>query len=331
MTQSESDSRQDQPAGSSTASPRMLITGANGMIGHALRAAALVRDWETVPIQRPLSGKTLRKTPASPGTVLWEPTAAQPFADLEALEGFDVAVHLSGANVAGHRWTPEYRKTILESRTLTTGALALALARLRRPPAVLLAASATGFYGSRGDEELTEGSSAGKGFLSEVCDLWEAAASPAVAAGIRVVHMRFGVVLTPFGGALRQMLPVFRMGLGGRLGSGRQWMSWIALEDLLEAVFHCATRTEMTGPVNVVTPQPVRNSEFARALASALHRPALLPVPGLGLRTIFGEMADETLLASCRAVPARLLQSSFQFAEPEIGGALTRMLARSAG
>ncbi len=311
----------------SKSTPRLLITGANGMIGHALRASAAARGADAVPAQRPLRDrKDAGQAPASPETILWEPEAAQPFADLEQLEGFDAVVHLAGANLAARRWTPEYKKTILESRTQPTGALALTLARLQKPPRVLVCASATGFYGSRGDEVLTEESAQGKGFLSEVCAAWENAAAPAVSAGIRVVHLRFGVVLTPFGGALKQMLPLFRAGLGGRLGSGKQWMSWVTLDDLLEAVFHTIEHEQLRGPVNVAAPEPVRNVEFTRALGAALRRPAVLPAPAFALRAAFGEMADEALLASCRAVPKTLEASGFRFAEQRMDGALNKML-----
>lgn len=307
---------------------RLLITGANGMIGHALLAAAARRGDHAVPVQRPAQSGAL---PAAPGTILWQPEAAQPFADLAQLEDFDAVIHLAGANISAHRWTPEYKKTIINSRTSTTGALALALARLRRPPRVLLSASATGFYGSRGDDVLTEASTAGGDFLAGVCQAWENAASPAVAAGIRVVYLRFGVVLTPFGGALKQMLPIFRVGLGGKLGGGRQWTSWITLEDLLQAVFHVAEHDEISGPVNVVAPQPVRNADFTRALGQALHRPAFLPVPAIALRAVFGEVADGALLTSCRAIPEKLAGSNFKFNTPEIGEALQGMLAKAEG
>ena len=308
---------------------RLLITGANGTIGHALCAAAQSCGIEAVPVQRPMRQKNGEgKAPASPETILWEPEASQPFADLERLEGFDAVVHLAGANISAHRWTGDYKKTILESRTLPTGALALALARLRQPPRVLLTASATGIYGSRGDELMTEESAPGTGFLSEVCQEWEKAAAPAVSAGMRVAHLRFGVVLTPFAGALKQMLPLFRACLGGPLGSGRQWMSWIVLEDLLQAVFHTLEHEELNGPINVVAPDPVRNAEFTKALGRALHRPAILPAPAFALRAAFGPMADEALLASCRAAPAKLQASGFLFRDPEIAGALARMLAQ---
>ncbi len=321
-----------QQAGATPSPPgkrtrRLLITGANGMIGHALRAAARARGVETVPVQRPIRPGKSGQAPASPDTILWEPGAAHPFADLDQLEGFDAVVHLAGANVADRRWTPAYKKTILDSRTLPTGALALSLARLQQPPRVLLSASAIGYYGSRGDEVITEASGHGAGFLAEVCEAWEGATAPATAAGIRVAHLRFGVVLTPYGGALKKMLPLFRAGLGGRLGGGRQWMSWITLGDLLAAVFHLLDHPELTGAVNVVAPEPVRNAELTRALGAALRRPAFLPAPAFALRQAFGQMAEESLLSSCRVTPARLCASGFQFGDATIGGALGKMLA----
>lgn len=303
---------------------RVLITGATGMIGHALRAACAARGIEAVPIQR--SGQQ----PAGANVIFWEPKAANPFSDLSQLEGFDAVVHLAGANLSAKRWTPEYKKIIVESRTLTTGALALSLARLQRPPRVLLSTSATGFYGDRGDEELTEASAKGAGFLAETCEAWESAAAPAVSAGIRVVHPRFGVVLTPFGGALKQMLPLFRLGLGGRLGNGREWMSWITLGDLLSGLFHVLHTEQLVGPVNFVAPEPVRNSTFTKALGQALHRPAIFPAPALALRAAFGQMADEALLASCRAIPSRLQSSGFRFGHAQIGPALNSLLAQDA-
>ncbi len=312
----------------STKPKRILITGANGMIGHALRAFAAARGIQAIPVQRPLRGDAKAQAPASPNAILWEPDAAQPFADLERLEGFDAVVHLAGANISAHRWSAQYKQVIRNSRTLPTGALSLALARLQQPPKVLLSASATGFYGSRGDEVLTEDSGPGTGFLTDVCKEWENATAPARIAGIRVVHMRFGVVLTPFGGALRQMLPVFRAGLGGQLGNGRAWLSWIALEDLLAATLHAMEHDELIGPVNVVSPNPVRNAEFTRALAAALKRPAIVPVPAFALQAAFGRVANEALLASCRAEPAKLSSSGFAFADPDIGGALAKMLRR---
>ncbi len=326
MTPPESSAAPSAPS-SNPSRKRILITGANGMIGHALRAFCSARGVEAVPVQRPLHGDAKGQAPAGPDTILWEPEAAQPFADLERLEGFDAVVHLAGANISAHRWSASYKQVIRNSRTLPTGALALALARLQKPPKVLLCASATGFYGSRGDEVLTEDSGPGKGFLADACKDWESASAPARIAGIRVVHLRFGVVLTPYGGALKQMLPLFRAGLGGKLGGGHAWMSWIALEDLLGAVLHAMDHDELIGPLNVVAPNPVRNAEFTHALASALKRPAVMPVPAFALRAAFGPVADEALLASCRAVPAKLGASGFAFPNPDIEGALGKMLA----
>ena len=294
------------------------------MIGHALLAEAAARGHNAIPIQRPAKSSSTQAARA--GTILWDPEAVHPFADLEMLEGMDAVVHLAGANVAAHRWTPAYKRHICESRTQPTSALALVLARLQRPPKVLVSASATGFYGTRGEEVLTEEAPSGEGFLCKVCDAWEHATAPAEAAGIRVVHARFGVVLSPFGGALKQMLPLFRMGLGGRLGNGQEWMSWIALEDLLKALFWTMEHEGLQGPVNMSSPQPVRNTEFTKALAAAVHRPAVLPAPAFALRAAFGEMANEMLLTSCRVVPAKLQESGFVFGQPEIGAALAGML-----
>ncbi len=307
----------------------LLVTGANGTIGHALCAAARTQGMRAVAVQRPARGSGAGQVPADPETILWEPGASQPFADLEQLEGFDAVIHLAGANISAHRWTPEYKKTVLNSRTQPTGALALTLARLRRPPKAFLAASATGFYGARGEEVLTEDSLAGRGFLAEVCQAWEEAAAPAVAAGMRVAHMRFGVVLTPYGGALKQMLPLFRMGLGGKLGSGKAWQSWVTLDDVLAAVLHIAATPALSGPINVVAPNPVRNEEFTRALGAALHRPAILPAPAFALKLAFGQLADEALLASCRALPAKLEASGFRFRQPGIEAAFAHLLQGS--
>ncbi|MGB8260064.1 MAG: TIGR01777 family oxidoreductase, partial [Terracidiphilus sp.] len=214
-----------------------------------------------------------------------------------------------------------------ESRAGSTRALASVLAGLRRPPKTLLVASATGFYGDRGAEMLDETAEAGAGFLPLLCRDWEAAAAPAVEAGIRVAHMRLGVVLTPDGGALGRMVPLFRLGLGGRLGSGRQWMSWIALDDVLAAILFLLERPDLAGPVNLTAPNPVTNAEFTRTLARQLGRPAFLPAPAFALWLAFGQMADEALLASARVYPARLSSSGFRFAYPTLAPALAAALA----
>ena len=260
---------------------------------------------------------------------VWDPYAARPMSHPQALEGTTAAVHLSGVNLAGRRWTSAYKREILESRVTPTHALATLLAGLKAKPAVLVCASAIGIYGSRGDEVLTETSLPGSGFLPEVCLAWERATQPATDAGIRVVHVRFGVVLSPEGGALAQMLPLFRAVLGGRLGSGRQWVSWVALPDVIRAIEFALQTASLSGPVNVVAPNPVTNLEFTRALGRALHRPTLLPAPGFALRLAFGEMAQATILASERVLPARLSAAGFHFEYPEIEAALRAVLPPS--
>ena len=301
---------------------RVLISGASGLIGSALvRAFAANR----------ISVVRLMRKPRADGLndICWSPSSSPAIADPASLEGFDTVIHLSGANVAGHRWTAAYKKEIVESRVQTTQALSQLLAGLKHPPQTFLCASAVGIYGNRGDEILTEASSPGPGFLAETCALWEAAAQPAKAAGIRVVHLRFGVVLSSEGGALGKMLPLFRLGLGGRLGSSRQWMSWMSLPDMVSAVSFIIAAPQLTGPVNMVAPNPVTNAEFTRTLARAFHRPAVFPAPAFALRAALGEFADEGLLASARMIPAQLTQAGFDFKHPQLSAALESLLAKS--
>jgi hypothetical protein len=260
---------------------------------------------------------------------LWDPYSATPVSRPRSLDGATAAVHLSGANLAGRRWTSSYKREILASRVRPTHALATVLAGLRPKPAVLVCASAIGIYGSRGGELLTEGSLPGSGFLPKVCLAWEKATQPAADAGIRVVHLRFGVVLSPHGGALAQLLPVFRAGLGGRLGSGRQWMSWVVLPDVIRVIEFALQTVSLSGPVNVVAPNPVTNLEFTRSLGRVLHRPALLHVPAFALRSAFGEMAEATILESERVMPACLQAAGFDFEYPELEAALHAVLQRS--
>ncbi|QNI31279.1 TIGR01777 family protein [Alloacidobacterium dinghuense] len=297
---------------------RILISGASGLIG-----TALVRAFTALQI----SVVCLVREPDGQQEILWSPQASPTIANPTLLEGFDAVIHLSGANIGAHRWTPAYKKEIVESRVQTTRALARLLAALNNPPQALLCASAVGIYGDRDGETLTEDSEPGSGFLAETCAAWEAAAQPAKNAEIRVAHLRFGVVLSPEGGALAKMLPVFRLGLGGRLGSGEQWMSWIALPDLVSAVFHIIDAPECSGPINMVAPMPVTNSEFTRTLAHVLHRPAVIPAPAFALRAVVGEMADEALLASARVIPAQLVEDGFQFKYPQVAPALESLLA----
>lgn len=290
----------------------VLITGSSGLIG-----TALVRDLQAKRIPTIL----LERRPRA-GALVWNPYASQPLRDLHELQGVSAAVHLAGANVSGKRWSRAYKQEILDSRVKPTRALATLLSGLPQPPSVLICASAVGIYGDRGDEELSEASSAGSGFLAEVCVAWEAAAEAASHAGIRVVHLRFGVVLSDAGGALKQMLQVFRLGLGGPLGSGRQWMPWVALPDVTAAIEFAIRNPQLAGPVNVVAPQTVTNLEFTRSLGRAVHRAAILPAPAFALRMAFGEMADEALLASQRVVRSRLTEAGFSFALPELDSAL---------
>lgn len=301
---------------SSLAGHRILLSGASGLLGTALRTSLLGSGAEILQL--------VRRPPAGPRELEWNPATQRPIESSSALEGLAAAIHLSGANVAAQRWTPTYRREMWSSRVKTTGVLAELLARLPQPPPVLLVASAVGIYGDRGDEVLDESSKPGVGFLAELCREWEEAAEPASRAGIRVVHLRFGIVLAR-GGALAKMLPMFRLGLGGKLGSGRQWMSWIALDDAISALCFLLT-SDLAGPFNLCAPAPVTNADFTRALGTALHRPALFTVPAFALRAALRQMADEALLASARVLPTRLTRSGFTFAYPELSPALAAIL-----
>lgn len=300
--------------------PGWLLSGASGLLGTALRNALAAAGQ---PVLR------LVRQPSEPGAglVAWNPASPQPFADPSALEGLRVAVHLSGASVGAARWTAAYRQELVASRVASTRALAQQLATLHRPPEVLVVASAVGIYGDRGEELLNERSAPGRGFLAELCRAWEAAADPARQAGIRVVHARLGVILSAQGGTLAKMLPAFRLGLGGPLGSGRQWMSWIALHDAVAAIQFLAATPSLAGSVNLVAPEPVRNAAFTRLLAGRLRRPALLPVPAFALKLAFGQMAKETFLSSQRGIPAVLQNAGFRFRYENAGKALESALA----
>lgn len=278
---------------------QIAITGATGFIGHAL--CGELRN----------AGYAVRPLPRQP--------------DASQLAGADAILHLAGEPVA-QRWTPDAKRRIRDSRVLGTQALATALAALPHPPGVLICASATGYYGNRGDEILTETSAPGTGFLADVCREWEAAARPAEAAGIRVVHLRFGVVLGPGGGALEKMLPPFRLRLAGPLGGGRQWMSWIHRDDIIGLVRHALEHDALRGPVNATSPEPATNSFFTKELANVLHRPAVLPVPALALRLLYGEMSA-VLLHSQRVLPRAAESAGFHFRHPELRRALRSILA----
>jgi uncharacterized protein (TIGR01777 family) len=261
------------------------------------------------------------------GDVAWDIDAGT--IDAAALEGHDAVVNLAGAGLGDHRWTDAYKREIHDSRTRGTVLLCESLAELDHPPRVLVSGSAVGWYGDRGDEELTEASSPGTGFLAGVVRDWEAATSAASDAGIRVVRLRSGVVLGPRGGALKKQLLPFRLGVGGRLGPGRQWLSWIALDDEVAAILHLIEAETVRGAVNATAPEPVTNAEFTRALGTALHRPTFATVPSFALRIAFGrQMAEEMLLAGQRVLPRVLDASGFTFAHPRVDGALDAMLAR---
>jgi uncharacterized protein (TIGR01777 family) len=294
-----------------------VVSGASGLIG-----SALVRR---LTMQGHRVGRLVRRA-AGPGEIAWDPAAGS--LDPATLEGADAVVHLSGENV-GARWTTARKARIRSSRVASTRLLSETLAGLQRPPHVLISASAIGIYGDRGDEVLTEESPPGdpnRDFLVAVTRDWEKAAEPARVEGIRVVHPRFGVVLSPAGGALRKMLLPFRLGLGARLGSGKQWMSWISIDDAVEAVHQALVDDGLQGPVNVTAPEPLTNRDFTRTLARVLSRPALFAVPESALRLALGEMAGGTILSSARVVPTRLLQAGYRFGHPDLESALRHVL-----
>jgi uncharacterized protein len=304
-----------------TSSSRLhiVVSGASGLIG-----SALVRRLTT---QGHRVTRLVRRAPG-PGEIVWDPIAGS--LNPAALEGADAVVHLSGENV-GARWTTERKARIRSSRVASTRLLSETLAGLQRPPEVLVSASAVGIYGDRGDEVLTEKSAAGdpaRDFLVSVTQEWERAAEPARVEGIRVVHPRFGVVLSAAGGALRKMLLPFRLGLGGRFGSGKQWMSWISIDDAAEVVHRALLDEALQGPINVTAPGPVTNRDFTRTLARVLSRPAAFAVPAAALRFALGEMAEGTILSSTLAVPATLLEADFRFSHPDLEGALRHVLHR---
>ena len=266
----------------------------------------------------------MRRTPG-PGEIRWDPDARQ--LDAAALQGIDGAINLAGENIAT-RWTDRARERIRTSRIMGTTLLAETMAGLSPRPRVLISVSAVGFYGDRGEEVLTEESGPGQGFLPQLAQEWEGAAQPARRAGIRVVHPRFGIVLSGDGGALEKMLPPFRLGVGGRLGSGKQWMSWIAMDDVIGALLHLLRTETLEGPVNFTAPGAVRNAEFTRCLGKVLGRPTIFPVPTAALYLLYGrEMPREALLASTRVTPRRLEQSAYRFRFPELETALKRVLS----
>jgi hypothetical protein len=297
----------------------VAVTGSSGLIGSAL-VASLERDGHTV------SRVVRNDDRAAAGTIRWDPPAGT--VDAAAFDGVDAVVHLAGAGIGDARWTDERKRLVLESRTRGTALLSETVASLERRPTVLVSGSAVGYYGDRGDEVLTEDSAPGDLFLSEVCRRWEAATGAAEAAGVRVAHVRTGLVAARRGGFLGKLLPLFRLGLGGRMGRGDQWWSWITIDDEVGAIRHLIDH-DVSGPVNLTAPQPVTNREFTSTLARVLRRPALVPVPSFGPKALLGaELAHELLFAGQRVEPRVLLDSGYRFRDPELEPALRRLLGR---
>jgi len=299
---------------------KVAITGASGFVGAALVPFLTTGGHEVV--------RLVRRAPRAKDEARWDPEAGE--VDAAALEGVDAVVNLSGENIAGGRWTDARKELLRSSRRGPTHLLAKTLAGLNRKPRVFVSASAIGYYGSRGDTWVTEKDAPADDFLSRLSVEWEKAAEPASNAGIRVVHPRIGIVLSPAGGALGKMLLPFKAGLGGVLGPGTQHMSWIAMDDLLGAFHHLLDRDDLAGPVNAVAPEPVTNAAFTKTLGRVLGRPTVAPAPAFALRLALGEMADATLLASTRVRPERLLASGYRFRFPELESALRHVLGRPA-
>lgn len=298
---------------------KILISGSHGFIGSALIRLLTNDGHEVIRLVR-------RKPTPGAAEIEWQPNKG--FIDAQSLEGLDAVVHLAGESIASGRWTAEKKRAILESRVQGTTLIAGALAKLSRPPAVFLSASGIGYYGNRGDELLNETSTPGNDFLAHVCREWEQATTPAAEQGIRTVLTRFGIILDADGGALAKMLTPFRMGIGGRIGNGRQWMSWMALDDTVGAIRFLLRDKFVNGPVNFVAPHPVTNAEFTKTLGHVLSRPTLFPVPAFAVRLAFGELADAALLSGQRVEPAVLQSRGFGFTLPRLEFALRKILHR---
>lgn len=303
------------PVSASTPS-RILLSGASGVIGSALEPALQDAGWHV--------SKLVRAATTDSNTIFWDPEREQ--LDPSELDGYQAVIHLGGISLARQRWSSSFKTALRFSRIKSTALLSERLAATHSPPKTLLCASAVGYYGNRGDERLNEDSQPGSGFLADLCQEWEAAADTARGAGIRVVHLRLGVVLTPRGGMLAKLVPIFKCGLGAVLGDGRQFLSWISLHDLIRAMLYILETPNLSGPVNVVASQPVTNTEFTRILAAVLHRPAWLKTPAFVIKLLLGELGREMLLTGQRAYPDRLLHAGFQFECPDLAGALRREL-----
>jgi uncharacterized protein (TIGR01777 family) len=300
----------------------ILVSGSHGLIGSAAIPFFRSQGYRVVRLVRSASA-------SGADEIGWDPAAG--VLDRAGLEGLDGVVHLAGESLAGGKWTPEKKARIRQSRIQGSRLLCEALADLAQPPQTLICASAVGYYGSRGEEWVDESSPAGQGFLAEVCREWEAATAPAVQRGIRVINLRFGMVLSAAGGSLAMMLPAFRKGMGAVLGRGQQWMSWITLDDVVGVLHHALLTTSLRGPVNAVTPHPVTNREFTHTLGKVLGRPTFLTLPAFAVRLIFGEMAEELLLASTRVAPARLRETGYPYRFPRLEEALQHLLSPAKG
>lgn len=307
----------------------LLLTGSSGLIGTALVEASLARGDTVTRLVRTSSG--IRPTPTGVTDVSWDPANGTIHtAALEAAGPFDGVVHLAGAGVGDKRWNPARKREILDSRTRSTDLVARSIAALAPVPPVLVSASAVGYYGDRGEEVLTESSPPGTGFLAGVCTAWESATGPAVTVGIRTVLLRTGIVLSASGGALAKQLPLFRLGVGGKIGSGRQYRSWITLDDHLAVIFHCLDSTELSGPVNSTAPHPATDAELAKAIGHALRRPTFLAVPAFALKLVLGpEMAADMVLSGQRVLPVQLEGSGFTFHHADLDEAVHSVLAGS--
>ncbi len=295
---------------------KVLIAGASGLVGSAL-----------IPALEPEGAQVTRlvRTTAAAGEIEWHPNNDQ--LDSAKLEGFDAVINFAGENIAGGRWTDEQKRKIHDSRVNGTHLLSDAMTRLKQPPKAFLCASATGIYGDRGDEILDEQSDSGGGFLAGVCREWEQATEPADTAGVRTVNLRFGPILAREGGMLAKLLTPFKMGMGGKVGSGKQYISWVAIDDVVGAIKLALTDESIRGPLNIVSPHPVTNEEFTKTLGHVLSRPTALAMPAFAVRLAFGEMADEMLLTSQRVIPKRLNDAGYDFEYPELEGALKKHLA----
>ncbi|NUN15133.1 MAG: TIGR01777 family protein [Myxococcales bacterium] len=296
---------------------KIAVTGSSGLIGGRLSVFLKNRGDVILPLVRRLPRPDSLELQWSPDTGV---------VDAPGLDNLDAVVHLAGENIAQGRWTETVKERLVQSRVSATRLLAENIARCTVPPRVLVSASAIGYYGDRGEEEIDEKSHPGEGFLSELTQQWEKACQPAMDAGVRVVMLRIGVVLAKDGGALMKMVPVFKLGVGGPIGSGRQWMSWITIDDVVSAIGHCVDHPKLVGPVNLTSPNPARNKEFAHALGKCLGRPAKIPVPAAMIRILFGEMGQETVLSGAKVVPRRLQETGFHFRYPTLNDALAHQL-----